>query len=130
LGTICYAVCHVCRCCSWARYVTQSDTYVAAVVQSLYQLNELLSDPTFFITSKPGAGQQSITNLAKSEITALPNSETYVAAVVQCLYQLNQFITVSIFFITSKPGAGLQSITNLAKVEITALTNTDMVIVC
>jgi len=22
LRTICYAVCHVCRCCSWARYVT------------------------------------------------------------------------------------------------------------
>jgi len=82
LGTMCYAVCHVCRCCSWARYVTHSATYVTAVVQCLYQLNELVSVPIFFITSKPGAGQQGITNSAKSEVTALTNSDTYVAAVV------------------------------------------------
>jgi len=81
------------------------------------------------MTSKPCAGLQSITNLAKSEITALTNSDTYVPAVFQCLYQLNQLLTVSIFFIT-KPGAGLQSITNLAKSEITAFTNIDMVIIC
>jgi len=50
LGTICYAVCHVCRCCSWARYVRQSATYVTAVFQWLYKLNEFLSVPIFVPT--------------------------------------------------------------------------------
>ena len=84
LGRICYAVCHICRCCSLARYATlihdatQSATYVTAVVQCLYQLNEFLSVPIFFITSKPGIGLQSITNLAKGEITALTNSDMVI----------------------------------------------------
>ena len=83
LGRICYAVCHIRRCCSLARYATlihdatQSATYVTAVVQCLYQLNEL-SVPIFFITSKPGAGLQSITNLAKGEITALTNIDMFI----------------------------------------------------
>jgi len=61
-----------------ARYATQSATYVTAVVQCLYQLNEFLSVPIFFITSKPGIGLQSITNLAKGEITALTNSDMVI----------------------------------------------------
>ena len=38
--------------------LTKSDTYVAAVVQCLYQLNQLVTVSIFFITSKPGAGLQ------------------------------------------------------------------------
>ena len=78
ISNICYEVCHVWRCCRWARYFTQSATYVTVVVQGLYQLNELLSVLIFFITSKPGASLQSITNLAKSEITALTNIDMVI----------------------------------------------------